>query len=664
MCGIAGILNVNSNPIPNLRNSLEVMSQLLIHRGPDGFGTWFDDRKKVGLVHRRLSIIDLNPRAAQPFKKNGLVITYNGEIYNYKELKQSLNQIWDFTTESDTEVILALYAKYGVDCVHHLRGMFAFAIWDEKEQRLFCARDRFGIKPFYYLHKDHHFIFASEIKAILPFLDNIQTNTSALLEYLTFQYSMGSETLFSAIHQLLPAHALVIQNGKIKIWRYWDVNYEINFDLKPAFIEEKLNHLLSESVSYHQVSDVPVGAYLSGGIDSTLITSLARDINPNFYGAFHGRFTDVPGYDESTYADAASSFLNIPLFKTEITPQDFIQSISDIIYHLDVPVAGPGAFPQYMVSKMAAQHVKVVLAGQGGDEIFGGYARYLIAYFEQCIKAAIDGTYKNGNFVVTPESIIPNLTLLQEYKPLLRKFWNDGLFGPLDERYFRLIDRSLDFQGEIQWEYFLGNVSSEINVYSSEDNFYKRDLMQKFKAIFNNQDNVRKEAYFDKMTHFDFKCSLPALLHVEDRMSMAHGLESRVPFLDHSLVEFAATIPADIKFPGGKMKHLLKTTFESKIPGLILNRRDKMGFPVPLKEWLSGPLKEFVFDIFSSQSSKTRPFFNSQRLRYALEHDETFSRKCWGLLSLELWHQIFIDKHEHYKSLLKQDIQTSIVEGG
>ena len=287
-----------------------------------------------------------------------------------------------------------------------------------------------------------------------------------------------------------------------------------------------------------------------------------------------------------------------------------------------------------MVSKLASQHVKVVLGGQGGDEIFGGYARYVIAYFEQCIKAAIDGTYKNGHFVVTPESIIPNLTLLQEYKPLIKEFWREGLFDSLDKRYFRLIYRSVDTHNEIDWNLF-----------------NKENLLQRFKAIFNNQDNVSKEAYFDKMTHFDFKCLLPALLHVEDRMSMAHGLESRVPFLDHPLVEFAATIPADIKFPEGKMKALLKNVFKDKIPAKILNRRDKMGFPVPLKEWFDGPLKEFVHDIFSSQVAKTRGFYDPQKVLLNLGQSTQFSRKIWGLLSLELWHREFHDKRHEYGKL-------------
>lgn len=614
---------------------LKEYKNFLSHRGPDHFD-WFTDNKNIYLAHNRLSIIGLDVFSNQPMRgPNGTVIVFNGEIYNYKDLKKSEVSGYPFKSNSDTEVILALYEKYGVDCVYYLRGMFAFAIWDENQKRLFCARDRFGIKPFYYINNHLGFSFASEMKALLPFVSSVDTNHEALAEYLTFQYTLGADTLFKGILQLMPGHILLYQNGDLSVKKYWDVSYQIDFDHSAKYFEEKLQALLEDSVTHHQVSDVPVGSYLSGGIDSSLISVLAADSNLNFYGSFHGKFTDYSGYDESFYAEDTSSTIKKPLYTVDITAQDFIDNISNIIYHLDTPVAGPGSFPQYMVSKLASQHVKVVLAGQGGDELFGGYARYVVAYFEQSIKAAIEGTYKNGHFVVTPESIIPNLTLLQEYKPLIQEFWREGLFGPLDERYFRLINRSVDMQDEIDWGLF-----------------DKRAVLEKFKTIFNNQENVQKEAYFDKMTHFDFKCLLPALLQVEDRMSMAHGLESRVPFLDHPLVEFAATIPADVKFQGGRMKALLKEVFKEKIPMKVLNRRDKMGFPVPLKEWFSGPLKEFIHDIFSSNNAKARGFYQAQKILQSLEGSSQFSRKIWGLLCLELWHREFHDQSYKYSQLM------------
>lgn len=633
MCGIAGQIAINNHQIPSLNNRLAAMSRLLAHRGPDGQGQWMSDNGRVGFVHRRLAVIDLSEAASQPMRAaNNTVITYNGEVYNYPELRVMFSDRWSFRTHSDTECILAAYDRSGDVCVDSLRGMFAFALWDEKRQRLFCARDRFGIKPFYYAVVDGVFHFASEAKALLPFLPDIRTNDAALAEYLTFQYIIGEKTLFEGVKQLLPGHALSVENGKVRVWRYWDVSYEIDYDHSPVYFHRRLRELLEESVALHGRSDVPVGSYISGGIDSSLIHRLARG-NPSASPlGFHGRFTEFPGYDESHYAQAAANNSGGVLYMIDIRAEDFRKYAAEVIYHLDFPVAGPGSFPQFMVSKLAAEHVKVVLGGQGGDEIFGGYARYVIAYFEQCIKAAIEGHYKNGNYVVTIESIVPNLGLLREYKPLMKQFWSDGLFDSMDQRYYRLIDRSTDMKDEIDW--------------SALDT---RQVFEDFANIFNNTANVRKEAYFDKMTHFDFKCQLPALLQVEDRMSMAHGLESRVPLLDHKIVEFAATVPADLKFRGGSMKHLLKQVFTKDIPPEILNRRDKMGFPVPLKEWFDGDLRGFAMDVFSAMATKHRPYINSPAVLKNFGSAARFSRKTWGLISLELWHQQFHDKASEWR---------------
>jgi asparagine synthase (glutamine-hydrolysing) len=510
--------------------------------------------------------------------------------------------------------------------------MFAFAIWDGK--RLFCARDRFGIKPFYYAIVGDSFMFASEAKALLPFLPDIETDASALAEYLTFQYTIGEHTLFKGIRQLLPGHALALENGQVKVWRYWDVKYEIDYDHSPRHFQTRLAELVDESLRLHLRSDVPVGSYVSGGIDSSLIAILAAKIDPVNRQSFHGKFTEFPGYDESGYAQLAADRAGSQLHVVDIKARHFRDHIDDVLYHLDFPVAGPGSFPQYMVSKLAAEHLKVVLGGQGGDEVFGGYARYLLAYFEQCIKAALDGNYRSGNFVVTIESIVPNLGLLREYKPLMQEFWREGLFGPLDERYFRLVDRSTDMEEEIDWQAL-----------------DKPRVFEDFRAIFNNQRNVRKEAYFDSMTHFDFKCLLPALLHVEDRMSMAHGIESRVPLLDHPLIEFAATVPADVKFEGGNMKHLLKSAFADTLPDDILNRRDKMGFPVPLKEWFAGELRDMAQDVFRTIKSRHRPYINADAVLANFDTVGRFSRKTWGLLSLELWHQRFHDRAAEYRDI-------------
>lgn len=641
MCGIAGAINLSLEPKPNLNRCLNVMNTLQHHRGPDGEGIWQHPQGYVGFAHRRLSIIDLQT-GGQPMSDGaGNWVTYNGEIYNYIELRAELGSE-NFVTSSDTEVILHAYRKWGVDCVNHFRGMFAFALWDEANQVLFCARDRFGIKPFYYTIVGNVFYFASEVKALLPFIERIQTDLEGFKDYLAFQLCLAGKTLFKGIHELLPGHTLRIINGSVEVKRYWEVYYNLDFDHTSKYFEEKLRALLSESVCLHLRSDVPVGAYLSGGLDSSIVASLGSQESDGPFLGFTGKFSFSPDYDESRYARELAEWCEFKLHEIDIVANDFIENIRKVIYHLDYPVAGPGSFPQYMVSQLASRYRKVVLGGQGGDEIFGGYTRYLIAYFEQCIKAAIDGTMHNGNFIVTYESIIPNLTALQNYKPLLQKFWREGLFEDMDRRYFRLVNRASTLQDEINWE-LLGSYSP----------------FETFQSIFNSN-NVQKESYFDLMTHFDFKTLLPALLQVEDRVSMAHGLESRVPFLDHPLVELAATIPSNIKFKDGTMKEILKNAMKSILPEVIVNRKDKMGFPTPLTVWVNGEARDFVHDIFSSHNALNRELINNRRTLDGLAQESKFGRKVWGLLCLELWQQEFHDKEFIYKQLVNQ-VQEGVI---
>ncbi|AKG22720.1 asparagine synthase (glutamine-hydrolyzing) [Calothrix sp. 336/3] len=633
MCGIAGAINLDWETIPSLNRRLAVMNQLQIHRGPDGEGIWQHPSQHIGFAHRRLSIIDLNTGSQPMTDQGGNWLTYNGEIYNYLELRQELGYK-NFRTNSDTEVILQAYRKWGMDCVNHLRGMFAFALWDESNQTLFCARDRFGIKPFYYTVVDKVLYFASEAKALLPFLKNIETDLEGFKDYLTFQFCLAGKTLFKGINELLPGHVLTVVNGNVSIKRYWEVYYNLDFDHTAKYFEEQIRSLLCESVDLHMRSDVPIGAYVSGGLDSSIVASLANQKSDDQFLGFTGKFSLSEDYDESKYARELAGWSGFELHELDITATDFIENIRKVIYHLDYPVAGPGSFPQYMISQLASKYRKVVLGGQGADEIFGGYTRYLIAYFEQCIKGAIDGTMHSGNFIVTYESIIPNLTALRKYKPMLKEFWRDGLFEDIDRRYFRLINRAPSLGNEINWE-TLGNYSP----------------FETFQEIFL-AENVGQESYFDSMTHFDFKTLLPALLQIEDRVSMAHGLESRVPFLDHPLVELAATIPANIKFKDGTMKQVLKNSMYNYLPESISHRQDKMGFPVPLVEWMQIDLNDFIYDIFSTKSALNRNLVNSKLILKSLDKENKFGRKIWGLLCLELWHQEFHDQHYAYRKII------------
>jgi asparagine synthase (glutamine-hydrolysing) len=381
----------------------------------------------VGFAHRRLTIIDLTT-GQQPMEDHaGNWVTYNGEIYNYLELREELGSNL-FRTHSDTEVILHAYRKWGVECLDHFRGMFAFALWDDANQTLLCARDPFGIKPFYYLVAHSTLYFSSEAKTLLPFVSDIETDLDGLKDYLTFQFCLDGKTLFKGIRELLPGHYLEVKNGIVTPRRYWEVYYNLDFDRTERYFEGKVRSLLEDSVAFHLRSDVPVGAYVSGGFDSSIVASLASERRQDAIVGFTGKFSISQAYDESRYARDLARQCGFDLYDVDITKDDFVDSIERVMYHLDYPVAGIGSFPQFIVSRLAAAHRKVVLGGQGGDEIFGGYVRYLVAYFEQCIKAAIDGTMHSGNFIVTYESIIPNLSALRDYKPMLQQFWREGLF--------------------------------------------------------------------------------------------------------------------------------------------------------------------------------------------------------------------------------------------
>ncbi|MFM1975924.1 MAG: hypothetical protein RL145_770 [Pseudomonadota bacterium] len=626
MCGIAGAATLNSEPIPLLSRRLERMGELIAHRGPDGAGQWREPSDKVGLAHRRLSIIDLSNAASQPMIGDGdIVICFNGEIYNFIELRAELLASYPFKTQSDTETILAAYNRWGIDCVSHLRGMFAFVIWDAKLQRLFCARDQGGIKPFYYAIHDNVFYFASEAKALLPFLPSVEVDPEGLSEYFAFQFSVTDKTLFKGISQLRAGHLAIVSNGNVSVRQYWDMKFEPDFDRTASSFHEEIEATISDSVRLHLRADVPVGAYVSGGVDSSLIAGLAQQHEMSGGLAFHGKFLEYPGYDESPYARAAGRHYGLDVREVALTYKDFESTIEDVIYHLDFPTAGPGSFPQYHVSKLAAQSVKVVLGGQGGDEIFGGYSRYLVGYFEEAFKAEVEG--RGGSLRPSLQDIAPNLNQLASYKPMLKKQMASGLFDPLSERYFRIVNRT-------------GEAGKA--VYSSA---WDMDYVQQVyrDAFVERQGNVDLHP-MDAMTRFDFKFLLPALLQVEDRMSMAHGIESRLPFVDVPVIELAAKIPGHIKYPGGELKAMLRGSFLNGLPPEILARTDKQGFPTPFPEWMSGELAAWVNDVFSTQAARSRPYYDAKQILNDIGAEQSFARRLWGLLCLELWQRRFIDR--------------------
>jgi asparagine synthase (glutamine-hydrolysing) len=638
MCGIAGVFGLSGQRVDRLEARLRHMNALQKHRGPDGEGVWRSPSGCAGLGHVRLSILDLSG-GAQPMvePQSGLVVVLNGEIYNFRELRRELEGRCTFITESDTEVVLHAYREWGEACVERFRGMFAFAIWNERRRELFLARDRFGIKPLYTARVGDHFYFASEIKALLPFLPEVRIDRRGLRDYLAFQFYLQGKTLFQDVHEVPPATRCRVGRRGTSSETYWRVSYDIDQDHTDRWFCNQCRELIDDSVRAHLVSDVPVGSYLSGGTDSSALAVLARRqlSDPQFLG-FHGRFDAGPRYDESACAREVASAEGMLLKEVVIRSRDFAESFDRVIYHLDCPVAGPGSFPQYKVSQLVKGNRKVVLGGQGGDEIFGGYVRYLIAYFEQCFKGAIEGNADSSKFIVTYESIIPNLQSLRGYQPLMAHFFGQGMFEDYDKRYYRLVDRSGSLGAEVRWE-----------------NFTDYDPYDSFREVFFSNP-VGHKCYFDSMLHFDFVTLLPALLQVEDRMSMAHGIESRTPLLDHPLVELLATIPANVKFKAGELKRLPRKIFQDVLPASVLGRKDKMGFPVPLVEWFKGELRPLVEDALSSPSTAGQEFLNYREILKGLAAEKEFGRKIWGFLCLDSFCKQFVDRHVCFEDLPHQ----------
>ena len=632
MCGILGMINLSLSAA-ELGQRVTRALDSLTHRGPDGDGVHVDAAGGVALGHRRLAIIDPE-HGKQPMSTadGALTVVFNGAIYNYLELRRELiAKGHPLRTYSDTEVLLYAYREWGEACVARFQGMFAFAIWDPSRRRLFCARDRIGIKPFNYFFDGRTLVFSSEIKAILATgLVKAESCQAGLQDYLTFQFCLDGKTLFKNIQKLEPGHCMVVQmdDGKLSLQvnQYWDVSYEIDDTHDEAWFIDNLLGLIEDAVRMHLRSDVPLGAHLSGGLDSSTVVCLAAKLlNGERVKTFTGAFPEGPQFDETGYAKTVAAFAGTDYQELYIQGgRELPQVLPKLMYYMDEPLAGPGLIPQYYVSKLAAQHVKVVLGGQGGDELFIGYARYLVAYLEKCLSGAIYETAHQNKYAVTLESIVPNLSLLQTYKPMLQGLWKDGLFDMPDRRYFKLVDRSEGMSELFSRALFEGGYSP----------------FESFQRIFN---RPGLGSMINQMTYFDLKGSLPALLHVEDRTSMAASIESRVPLLDHRIVEFMARIPPNIKFAGGRMKHLFKEAVRNAVPAEIFKRKDKMGFPTPLAQWTKGGAREFVRDILLSDRVRQRGIYNVAAIERAIDSEREFGRVVWGLLCLELWHRVYID---------------------
>lgn len=620
MCGIVGIIHSDADRSVD-ENLLQAMTDVLIHRGPDDSGSWICG--PVGLGHRRLSIIDL-AGGHQPMSvpDGSMVITYNGEIYNYLELREELKRKnFEFRTQSDTEVLLQMYAAHGDRCVELLNGMFSFAIWDASRNCLFAARDRMGIKPFYYYQERGLFLFASEIKSLLlhPAIE-AELDHDALQDYLDLQYCLGDKTLFRGIRRLLPGHRLTWEAGQVRIEQYWDLDFTPRAAGEKEVVE-RLKWLLADAVRLRLRSDVPVGTHLSGGLDSSTIAVLAADLLDSNLSVFTGGFRNGSRYDESSHARLVAEKIGASYFEVFPKAQDLADTFEDLIYYLDEPIAGAAVFPQYFLSQLASEHVKVVLGGQGADEIFCGYARYLLAHLEKSLKAAIYGETIAPDLKV----LAPNLSYLQGYEPTMERLFSHDLFGSDADRYFRLLQRSQDMEGIVRAE--------------GGDRSYS--TIAAFRAEY---ERPETDSALDRMLYIDVKNHLQSLLQLEDRTSMAVSLESRLPLLDHRIVELACGVPASARFGDGQPKHLFRKAIASTVPREILERKDKMGFPVPIYEWFSGELRPFVEDILLGETSRSRGIFDMAAVEHAVTAERPFGRTVWGLLSLELWFRRFFDK--------------------
>ncbi|NJN63815.1 MAG: asparagine synthase (glutamine-hydrolyzing) [Acidobacteria bacterium] len=625
MCGFVGLINKDGTVVE--ATLLKAMADTLAHRGPDDEGSLIEG--PVGLYHKRLSIIDL-ATGHQPMTSDGVTVVFNGEIYNYIELRDDLKRKGHrFATTSDTEVLLRMYLEHGPSFVNQLNGMFAFVLFDARKRSLVVARDHFGIKPVYVFESERHLIFASEIKALLehPAVPR-EPNPDALHDYIALQYVLGDATLFKGVLKLRPGEYRVfdLKSFQRQIVRYWEPVFKVDAYHTEAYFRDQLRWLLEDAIRLQVRADVPVGSYLSGGLDSSLVAVLASDQLGTSIRTFTGAFREGKDFDESGYAKLVAESIKAQDFLIYPSDQDFIDVMPKIAYYMDEPMAGPGVFPQYMVSRLASREVKVCLGGQGGDEIFGGYARYVVAYLEQAVKGAISETTEEGEHIVSLRSILPNLPALQQYQPMLARFWEAGLFAPMDQRYFRLIDRS---EGK------LDTLSDDFRATHRVEEIFAR-----FQQVFNHPDTL---SYYNKMSHFDMIVSLPALLHVEDRMSMASSLESRVPILDRRIADLIASMPPSMKFKGGEMKYILKRSIGDRIPEPVLHRKDKMGFPVPLHIWARGRARDFFKDVLLSKACRERGLFDMPHVEALLDHEGAYGRKLWGLLNIELWFRTFID---------------------
>jgi asparagine synthase (glutamine-hydrolysing) len=632
MCGICGVLNFNRQEHVDGR-ALESMNNVIVHRGPDDAG--FYSVENAGLAMRRLSIIDIKTGHQPLSNEDGTVwIVFNGEIYNYRDLRTELaGRRHRFQSHSDTETIIHLYEEHGRECVQYLRGMFAFALWDARRRVLFAARDRLGIKPFYYHLSPSRFIFGSEIKALLAFPEvRAELNPAILPEYLAFGYISGSETFFRGIHKLLPGHMLELkENGDISISTYWDLPQEQRWDHRPKkYYIDTYRSLLEESVESHLMSDVPLGMFLSGGLDSSVIAALMTKLRREPIETFSVGYAEAP-FSELPHAQAVARHLGSLHHEVRIGWQDFFNVLPKLIWHEDEPLAWPSSVSLYFVAKLARERVTVVLTGEGSDETLAGYTRYAWTLWN----AHFDRGYRH---LLSPGIRSLVRTLAQG---------SNGLPSKLQ----RVLKHTFLARDGARWTSFYFDNFFSAFAEAEQQNLLNDKFGAEAGAPYRNSLaywNKASGSLLSRLLYTDIKTYLVELLMKQDNMSMAASVESRVPFLDHVLVEFARSIPAPLQTHGLAGKCILKAIAEDFLPKSIIHRR-KMGFPTPLRQWLAGPHLDDVERLLLEPRSLEWGVFKPESLKclFAEHRSGTKDRyeQLWRLMNLELWRRVFLDRN-------------------
>jgi asparagine synthase (glutamine-hydrolysing) len=626
MCGIAGTVAVDRLHADD-RARIERMRDVLTHRGPDDAGTHVDDR--AALAHRRLSIVDLAAGKQPLANEDGTIwITYNGEVYNHVALRASLEGSGHrYRTHSDTETIVHAYEQWGDACVERLRGMFAFGIWDARRRRLLLARDRLGVKPLYWCRVDDRVIFASEIKAILESgLVRREVNDAVLGELLATRYTSDDQTLFKGIYRLLPGHLLVFENGATSITQYWDLPDGPTSREPIAGLTARFKSLLEESVRLRLMSDVPIGMFLSGGIDSSAIAALMAPMLDRPLQTFSVAFSDR-AFSELEYARAVARAIQADAHEIVIDDEDFFGALPRLIWHEDEPIAHPSSVPLYFVSRLARERVKVVLTGEGSDELLAGYGKYP--------RSLVNWHAGHAYAAIAPD--------------ILRAWMRDRVVPRLPGRAGRYLRRSFlampHRPDAVFFDNFAGIRSEGLeSLLSAQALGRSRPPYAASRAW---MDRPRRDTpLLNRILYADVKTYLVELLMKQDQMSMAASIESRVPFLDHHLVEFAAALPPRAKLRGLTTKWILREAVRGVLPREILSRR-KMGFPVPFGAWVKGAWQPIAREVLLDGRSRTRGITNPSAVErllaaHAAGHVEG-GDAIWALLNLELWYRTFID---------------------